>query len=173
VPKLALTGVGLWVSLEGSNAVWDQKQYIRDNSRPPWLDVPYGNGNCWPLHFTVTGTQYQVYYDIWANIHFGYVGRAAGFTLPALLNGAAVPIPWIAGEYDEVDDITVTIGSNLWDNYGPDGLTRDAIHAEILKMIPDMIEKQKLDSYSQKQKPTGACNKTFKHVLKNWTYIDP
>jgi RHS repeat-associated protein len=38
--------------------------------------------------------EYRYYYDIWGNIMFGYLGRAAGFTSAELLNGAGlVQIP--------------------------------------------------------------------------------
>ncbi len=31
---------------------------------------------------------YDYYYDIWSNIHYGYVGRAGGFSESVLLDGA-------------------------------------------------------------------------------------
>lgn len=36
----------------------------------------------------VRATQY--YYDIWSNIHYGYVGAAAGFSESVLLDGAGL-----------------------------------------------------------------------------------
>ena len=38
--------------------------------------------------------EHSYYYDIWGNIMFGYLGRAAGFTAPELLNGAGLVQVW-------------------------------------------------------------------------------
>lgn len=56
------------------------------------------------------------YYDIWSNIHFGYVGRAAGFTLEELLGGSDVQQQLDHGEGDEsADKSSVREGYNLYD----------------------------------------------------------
>ena len=41
-----------------------------------------------PYHHLYHGRTY--YYDIWSNIHYGYVGRACGFTRGELLDGAGL-----------------------------------------------------------------------------------
>ncbi|MFD5650092.1 polymorphic toxin type 44 domain-containing protein [Streptomyces sp. NPDC127039] len=33
----------------------------------------------------VPGTDYKVFYDMWSNVHYGYVGRAAGFDSKTLI----------------------------------------------------------------------------------------
>ena len=41
-------------------------------------------------HFWYTYDQVKYYYDIWSNIHYGYVGTAAGFSEGVLLDGAGL-----------------------------------------------------------------------------------
>ncbi len=38
--------------------------------------------------------EYDYYYDVWSNIHFGYIGKAAGFSDAELLDGAGLA-QWI------------------------------------------------------------------------------
>jgi len=57
------------------NGPWDHKPHIAKHF--PALR---------PYHHHYHGRTY--YYDIWSNIHYGYVGRACGFTRGELLDGA-------------------------------------------------------------------------------------
>ena len=86
---------------------------------------------------------YLYYYDIWGNVMFGYLGRAAGFTSPELLNAAGLvqigsdvsyavqyldpcrlprPRPWryvvflpATWEFDHPEDrVGARIGMRLW-----------------------------------------------------------
>jgi hypothetical protein len=56
------------------------------------------------------------YYDIWSNIHFGYVGRAAGFSLDELLGGSnAQQNVYSPGQGDEdADKDTIRAGFALY-----------------------------------------------------------
>lgn len=74
----ALMAWGLKVRQNGD---WDHKPRIarRFNDRNP------GGLQHWHLHGC---TLY--FYDVWSNLHYGYVGRAAGFTESVLLDGAGV-----------------------------------------------------------------------------------
>lgn len=57
------------------------------------------------------------FYDIWSNLHFGYVGRAAGFTLDELLGGSDVQQKADHGAGDEsADKSSVREGFNLYDS---------------------------------------------------------
>lgn len=59
----------------GYGKPWDHKKYINDN---------YGS---WQADDTA-GVEW--YFDIWSNIHYGYVGRACGFSNSILLNAAGI-----------------------------------------------------------------------------------
>lgn len=78
--------------------------------------------------FPIPGDDEHEYnYDIWSNIHYGYVGMAAGFNSSELRGGA------IAADYGIVpaDDLSVRIGIELWEEYGTN-LTPEQLHQAIL-----------------------------------------
>ena len=100
---------------------WDHKWQLRtlvDLRRGNWADEYYpvrGDDN------------YEYFYDIWSNIHYGYVGSSIGFdrtTLQYFANIAGYVPPKIKpiaerffGEYDPGDVISVDIGVELWDKH--------------------------------------------------------
>ena len=105
---------GKWAILVGPGMPWDYKKHIGDA-------VGYGN--------YYGGKSY--YYDAWANINYGYAGRAAGFTHEELLKGAGMG--QIASDLvtdqtvnygmssnfdDPADQAAVRIGMALYDQYG-------------------------------------------------------
>jgi uncharacterized Zn-binding protein involved in type VI secretion len=102
-------------------------------------------------------TNTSVQYDTWSNVHYGFVGGAAGFDDPTLLNGAGLA-QWLndnkgasaldkAGKYGEfatggdtarydepTDQEAIKIGSDLWKKYQKDGkLTEADVKDAILK----------------------------------------
>lgn len=75
-----LTALGLWTIKLRTGGPWDHKPYIRKHFARPGLS---------------TQVYHQLYkwgyfYDIWSNIHYGYVGAAAGFSKDTLLDGAGL-----------------------------------------------------------------------------------
>jgi uncharacterized Zn-binding protein involved in type VI secretion len=70
---LKLQAMAIWTKQVGQNMEWDHK---------PKLEAMY-NG-------VVRHKQgnYEYYYDIWSNIHYGYVGTAGGLSESVLLDGA-------------------------------------------------------------------------------------
>lgn len=74
----ALMSWGLKVRQNGD---WDHKPIIAQRFHPA---VPNGQQH-WHLY---AGTLY--YYEVWSNIHYGYVGKAAGFSDSVLLDGAGL-----------------------------------------------------------------------------------
>ena len=63
-----------WVSLVGSGRIWDHKK-----------EIIRQQGSYWACDST-RGLKFM--YDIWSNIHYGFVGRYVGFTEFELINGA-------------------------------------------------------------------------------------
>jgi hypothetical protein len=108
---------------------WDHK---------PKIERKYMMGNNFPWggkdhHTAVPGTGKEVYYDIWSNIHFGYVGRSTGFSREELLDGSHNPI---AGETDNGDDLTVNLSVDLYEKYGVQGLTEEVLDQAIRQSLP-------------------------------------
>jgi len=69
-----------WKVMDGGD--WDHKPLIRKKFTPA---VPSGSTQEWH-HYG----GYLYYYDIWSNIHYGFVGKACGFTASELLDGAGL-----------------------------------------------------------------------------------
>ncbi|MCY4412506.1 MAG: polymorphic toxin type 44 domain-containing protein [Caldilineaceae bacterium] len=110
-----ITAYAMWALLVGPGRPWDYKGHIGMALDEPWTD--YG------------GVTY--FYDVWANINYGYAGRAARFTRGELRLGAG--LGQIASDlsrgqlwnYDQsssfddpADQAAVLIGMNLYDQYG-------------------------------------------------------
>jgi hypothetical protein len=72
-----------WAAMVRQDGPWDHKPYIRAHFH---ACVAHGE-QVWHLHLT---DRFLYYYDTWSNIHYGYVGKAAGFTDAELLDGAGL-----------------------------------------------------------------------------------
>jgi hypothetical protein len=104
-----------WAWLVRPGGDWDHKNDIL-NQTAGWntfTPMPDGNGN--------------IRYDVWSNIHYGYVGREAGFT-PGELRGGADLADYVTQDRpDPGDDVAVRIGMELRDQYAPDQLRPEHI----------------------------------------------
>ncbi|WP_078916364.1 RHS repeat-associated core domain-containing protein [Streptomyces viridochromogenes] len=109
---------------------WDHKPKLEKKFNLPekgyFVDVP--------------GTDYKVFYDMWSNIHYGYVGRAAGIDAKTLIEGASVGDSILVGEDDIGDQMTMQAGIDLFDRQGL-GLTREQFHSAVIDTVEDMYEK--------------------------------
>ncbi len=122
--------MALWAGKVGPHMAWDHKPILEkrlglDGQNDFYLKDPNGKR--------------QVYYDIWSNIHYGYVGRAAGFDRSDLDQGAQVPI--IAGKTDPGDIYTVKVGMDIYDKYGPN-ITEQQFRQEVEKALDEMERKK-------------------------------
>jgi hypothetical protein len=123
-------GLALWAAMVRPGGPWDHKPILADRYgletlNETYLKDPRGNR--------------AVSYDIWSNIHYGYVGRAAGISRWELEHGAQVPV--LAGNTDEGDKITVRVGMDIYDKYGPN-LTPQQFQDEVDKALREMEEKK-------------------------------
>ncbi|AVO59737.1 polymorphic toxin type 44 domain-containing protein [Pseudomonas chlororaphis] len=66
--------LAIWTERVGQNRPWDHKPIIRRTIGGIW----HKQGD------------YDYFYDIWSNIHYGYVGMAGGFSESVLLDGAGI-----------------------------------------------------------------------------------
>ena len=114
--NLFLVGAGsLWVKQVHAGGPWDYKPQIRQ--------VQQGF-DYWPLD---ASGDVDVFFDVWSNVHYGYVGGSVGFSLATLQFGADLgrrfpALERIAGENDRSDVVSVEIGFRLWERHGA-GLT--------------------------------------------------
>lgn len=70
----------MWTGAVMQNAEWDHKPKIRKLFKSSTTGT--GVWHAW-------GDE-RFFYDVWSNVHYGYVGRAAGFSASALLDGAGL-----------------------------------------------------------------------------------
>jgi len=103
---------------------WDHKSRIRQREKDADRDLDWQQVGNW-----------EYFYDTWSNIHYGYVGMAAGFSAEDLLEGAGLEQigsdilaygkwpqeqPGVSGwrRFDEPSDQAgIQIGINLWNTY--------------------------------------------------------
>jgi hypothetical protein len=123
--------LALWAEKVARNREWDHK---------PILQKRYGLDTANELYFKAPGQNRAVSYDIWSNIHYGYVGRAAGLSRFELEKGAQVPIPILAGATDEGDKITVRVGMDIYDRYGPN-LTKEQFQQKVDEALNELGKK--------------------------------
>lgn len=135
------TAFGLWTERVGQKRPWDHKTILLKLFGPyPW----YKQGD------------YEYFYDIWSNIHYGYVGIASGFSESVLLDGAGVEqigsdtwrfitdpgrfegpkkaagVEGMRAWDDAPDRISIAIGVNLFKEYPQGGLTAKIIMDKVL-----------------------------------------
>jgi len=79
----------IWAERVGQNRPWDHKQKIRA-----------AFGGIWHKQ-----GKYDYFYDIWSNIHYGYVGRVAVFSESVLADGAGAE-QIVSDSWGKVSDIT-------------------------------------------------------------------
>lgn len=133
----------MWYNLVAKGKKWDHKEVIKVEK-----------GGEWTLD---TEREYKFRYDIWSNVHYGFIGLCAGFTKFELSNGAGVAqlkdnikssSEWgqqyiknrlvdigdadILGAFDDAEDAqAVKVGYSLYEKYGhvPQTLKpRDILH---------------------------------------------
>ncbi|GFM75093.1 hypothetical protein PSCICM_09120 [Pseudomonas cichorii] len=130
----------IWTERVGQDRPWDHK---------PILSKLFGG--IWHKQ-----GEYDYFYDIWSNVHYGYVGVAGGLSESVLLDGAGVEQigsdTWrfikdpnrFAGPrrtegvegmraWDDIPDrVSITIGMNLYKEYPNGGLTGKIIMDKVL-----------------------------------------
>ncbi len=113
---------------------WDHKPILIDKKRSPVPEIPSERPGK-PIGWSTVGSGLY-YFDIWSNIHYGYVGQASGFSQSELTGGAGVEqigsdlynkvLPhrspradnWAASWDNPSDNAAIQIGIRLWNQYG-------------------------------------------------------
>ena len=124
-----------WTMLVRTGAEWDFKTRLDadiDGLSPC-------RTNCMGLLYSVTIDGQCMTFEVAANIHFGYVGRPAGFTEEWLLGGAAgAQASEARGETaDDPRDVqAIRKGFELFNAGSPNGLTKDGLDANYYQNLP-------------------------------------
>jgi hypothetical protein len=72
-----LRAYDIFKNLVGTGKIWDHKNPVLELSGNQYWSVD-----------NITGKSYK--YEAWSNMHYGYIGRLAGFSEYELLNGAGL-----------------------------------------------------------------------------------
>lgn len=120
---------GLWTERVAPGRPWDHKPVLRKRFlgeiHPRWHKYK----------------DHDYFYDIWSNIHYGYVGVAVGFSAAELINGAGIAQAlddirrgdpqqhhpengsWPASADDVPDHISIKLGTDLYEQVKPHAMT--------------------------------------------------
>lgn len=117
-----------WAEMVQTNGEWDHKPKIEELlgiTSPNKLDPNH--------YFQQPGTKRSVLYDIYSNIHYGYIGRVSGIPTDTLVWGATRGTAE-TGQNDDGDLITMRGGAALFDKYGPN-MTAEQFHTGLTDII--------------------------------------
>lgn len=99
----------IWALNVRQDGPWDHKPIIARTFHPA---VPNGQQH-W--HVYTDGNAY--YYEVWSNVHYGYVGKASGFSDSVLLDGAGLEqIGSSLGRFTRPQRDSATSGLRSWDD---------------------------------------------------------
>lgn len=150
--QLKTAALGRWAWLTMPGGVWDHKQYF-DPKVDPELARRFATLGITTEQFHHKYQGYEYFYDIWSNIHYGYVGRDIGFAEDTLLDGAGLAqygsdlteLKWpenrsdTNGEgfrrFDDTTDyLSVRLGISLFERFPPKQLTGPLLMNEITQV---------------------------------------
>ena len=126
-PKLdPITASAIWLMQVKNNADWDHKPKIRARFRDVATHRPIDGPSSAPSEsFFHKYKDYDYFYDVWSNIHYGYVGLSVGFSSDFLLLGSNLEqivtdlFRSGAASDDTQDDVTaINIGFALYEKFG-------------------------------------------------------
>ena len=148
--QLKAAALGRWAWLTMPGGVWDHKTYFQEGGEKHEEFATVGI-SAYPWHHKYQG--YEYFYDIWSNIHYGYVGRYIGFVEDTLLDGAGLAqygsdlteLKWpenrsdTNGEgfrrFDDVTDyLSVRLGISLFERFTPQQLNGSLLMDEITQV---------------------------------------
>ena len=99
-------------------------------------------GDIWGEHNRFGNSGKSYFYDIYSNMHYGYVGHAAGFTIDELKSGANIQQMFDHGEKDDTSDVDAIVeGFNMYEE------DKNVTVEEVLKIIERHDEWQTKERY--------------------------
>lgn len=120
----------MWFSLVCQGCEWDHKKSILDSGEMLERES---------LYTSIPGSDKAVRYDIWSNIHYGYVGIEAGFSEEELrlrADGADI----VDNQSTQgADQIAIQIGIALRKRYKPSEVKQEHIVEAIENNLPGLL----------------------------------
>ncbi|MEU8813445.1 polymorphic toxin type 44 domain-containing protein [Actinoplanes sp. NPDC048796] len=117
---------------------WDHKSQLR-----MMVNWPIDPRLC-ECRSDIPKTSYELYYDVWSNIHFGYVGTEAGIGRTYLQLPNVIPSNPLTGQTDIGDKATVRMGIDLSNMYSSHNrLSSYNLHMLVMMNIRELQMKDK------------------------------
>lgn len=138
-----LAAMGIWYQTVKTGSIWDHKPKIRDRFSTVAVARPLPRKGRPSRSYYHKFKRHDYFYDVWSNIHYGYVGLSVGFSESLLLKGSTWEqnmTPGAAGD-DTLDDVTsMKIGFELFHQHGKyaESLTFNNI-LDALESTPDQL----------------------------------
>ena len=123
-----VAGLAEFGSMVCQDCPWDQKPEIRQMFNMSLEDLD-------SLMMDIPGTRLRIDYDVWSNIHYGYVGTHIGISEDLLMTAQNLPSNPITGRPDKSDAIAVQIGIQLRQRYVPRQLTQGAVVGALFEQL--------------------------------------
>jgi hypothetical protein len=166
--KLGISGFfaacKIWYKQVKTDAPWDHKPILKQ--RKDLWSKSIGS----PLYHIYGDTAYS--FDVWSNMHYGYVGRSVGFSPAVLLDGAGAAQAmsdwkekgrWPRGtgpsmlprRFDRAEDrASITLGTDLWTQY-PDHLNAQML-VDAVTSSRDVLQKPASEMIMQFRQPQAS-----------------
>lgn len=122
---------GLWINKVNKGREWDHKPKLDS-----LLNLPGTN-----YRYLVWGnSDREFYYDVWSNIHYGYVGKAAGYSDSYLQILASANDILVTGKLNDPDTNAVNLGIELWNETGgnPNNLTPEKLRQKVISKASEL-----------------------------------
>lgn len=121
-PQNLLKAKVLWTERVFAKRPWDHKPKIRDKFCHLAVERTHPQTQVVYKSYYHKYKDYDYYYDVWSNIHYGYIGLSVGFDENTLLNGAdlaqIIDSKGRNAEDTGDDKTAIKIGFNLYYKYG-------------------------------------------------------
>ncbi|GAA2053847.1 hypothetical protein GCM10009839_72280 [Catenulispora yoronensis] len=139
--------ITMWAAMVGPGQPWDFKGKIQDILSK----IPTQPGETHQYTRFDEDPQVELYDNIWANISYGYVGRAAGFSADDLQHGAELnAYLGGGGKNTQGNYVGRQMGIDLFEHYRPDQLTKQAIDDEIYAHLDQLRPYSEYQGYPSK-----------------------
>ena len=121
----ALKALHKFAYIIGDKRPWDHKPILREIFKDMGVERPNdfnGIDGALSSSFYTKYKDYDYFYDVWSNIHYGYVGKSIGFSTFDLVAASNIQQIYhdkslMSGDTGS-DKATILIGINLYEKYG-------------------------------------------------------
>lgn len=142
-PRTYSSALTIWAALVRPGGEWDHKPKIQKLTGSFDEDL---------LYFQPPYGDHEVYYDVWSNVHYGYIGTLAGFDQATLIAGQNVPV--ISGKQAWSDTQGVLAGIEMAKAHGENVSWAD-FNRTMEGLVNKMVAEQEAGRSISQLRPSG------------------